>query len=122
MKNLDARAANSAGAAGGVSGYFDAAAGSVVITDLNVLASGTTQPNTLQAAIYTNGTIEIIVGALAPTGPSYAPGILGTIGIVAGGTRTRELASARPIRFSSLRGRAPAFMSFGPMARSTSSW
>jgi hypothetical protein len=67
----------------------------------------------LQVAIYATGKIEMIIGALAPTGPSYAPGILGTIGIAAGGTRAQDLRDARPIRFSQLRGSRPTFIRFG---------
>ncbi len=110
MKSLNVRAA---GANGGLYGYYDANNGRVVVTYLNVPASGTTAPNTLQIAIYTSGKIEMIIGALAPTGPSYAPGILGTIGIAAGGTRARDLREARPIRFSRLRGSRPTYIRFG---------
>ena len=110
MKSLNVRAA---GANGGLYGYYDATNGRVVITYLNVPASGTTAPNTLQIAIYTSGKIEMIIGALAPTGPSYAPGILGTIGIAAGGTRARDLRETRPIQFSRMRGTKPTFIRFG---------
>jgi dienelactone hydrolase len=110
MKTLNASAA---GSNGGVYGYYDSANGRVVITYLNVPASGTTAPNTLQVAIYGTGKIEMIIGALAATGPSYAPGILGTIGIAAGGTRAQDLRETSPIRFSTLRGSRPTFIRFG---------
>jgi predicted dienelactone hydrolase len=110
MKGLSAGAA---GSGGGVYGYYDSANGRVIITYLNVPASGTTAPNTLQVAIYGTGKIEMIIGALAPTGPAYAPGILGTIGIAGGGTRAQDLRETRPIRFSSLRGSRPTFIRFG---------
>lgn len=110
MKSLNVRGA---GANGGLYGYYDTANARVVITYLDVPASGTTAPNTLQIAIYASGKIEMIIGALAPTGPSFAPGILGTIGIAAGGTRARDLREARPIEFSRLRGARPSYIRFG---------
>jgi predicted dienelactone hydrolase len=110
MKSLNVRAA---GASGGLYGYYDATNARVVITYLNVPASGTTAPNTLQISIYASGKIEMIIGALAPTGPSFAPGILGTIGVAAGGTRARDLREAQPIQFSRLRGARPSYIRFG---------
>jgi hypothetical protein len=76
-------------------------------------AAGTADPNTLQVAIYGSGKIELIVGALANTGPAYAPGILGTIGIAAGRTKARDLDETAPIDFSRLRGSRPVFIPFG---------
>ncbi len=110
MKQLDSSAA---AAGGGVFGYYDSAHERVVITYLGVPAEGTTQPNTLQAAIYTSGKIELTIGALAPTGTSYAPGILGTIGIASGETSAGDLQRTPPIRFGALRGGAPAWLPFG---------
>jgi len=110
MKQLDSSAAV---AGGGVFGYYDSANGRVVVTYQGVPAAGTTQPNTLQAAIYASGKIELTIGALAPTGTSYAPGILGTIGIASGETSAADLERTRPIRFGALRGGAPAWLPFG---------
>src|SRR5579862_5383983 len=76
-------------------------------------AAGTSDPNTLQVAIYTTGKIEMIVGTLANTGPAYAPGIIGTIGIASGRTQARDLDEVRPTDFSRLRGSRPAFVRFG---------
>lgn len=110
MKQLDSSAA---AAGGGVFGYYDPAHERVVITYLGVPAEGTTQPNTLQAVIYTSGKIELTIGALAPTGTSYTPGILGTIGIASGQTSAADLRRTAPVRFGSLRGGAPAWLPFG---------
>jgi len=110
MKNLDSTAAASGG---GVFGYFDAANHRVVVTYLKVPAIGTTQPNTLQVAIYDSGKIEMIVGGLAATGANFSPGILGTIGIAAGHTKASDLRRTRPVNFSAVRGAGPVFMPFG---------
>ena len=110
MKNLTIGAA---GTGSGVFGYFDAPNERVIITYRNMPAAGTAAPNTLQVAIYGSGKIELIVGALANTGPAYAPGILGTIGIAAGRTKARDLEDVRPVSFSRLRGARPAFLPFG---------
>ena len=59
------------------------------------------------------GEIDLIVGQLAATGTAYTPGILGTLGIAAGGTKARNLSRARPVSFASLKGGAPAFVPFG---------
>ncbi len=109
MKNLDS---NAAATGGGVFGYHDAANSRVIVTYKGVPAVGTTQPNTLQVAVYTSGKIEIIVGELAATGAVFSPGILGTIGLATGQTRARNLRDVRPINFSELRDRGPRFMRF----------
>jgi len=62
----------------------------VVVTYSGVPATGTTQPNTLQIVIYSTGKIELNVGALAGTGPVYAPKILGTLGIALGPRRQHQ--------------------------------
>ena len=110
MKNLDSTAAVSGG---GVFGYFDAKNHRVVVTYLGVPAIGTTQPNTLQVAIYDSGKIEMIIGELAATGANFSPGILGTIGIAAGHTKASDLRHMRPIDFSALRNAGPVFVPFG---------
>jgi len=110
MKDLDSTAAATGG---GVFAYFDAANGRVVVTYSGVPASGTTQANTLQVVIYSSGKIELNVGALAATGPIYAPGILGTVGIASGRTKARDLRKTRPIDFSGLRDAAAVFVPFG---------
>ncbi len=110
MKDLDSRAA---AAGGGVFGYLDAVNNRVIVTYQDVPARGTTQPNTLQIAIYGSGQIEMIVGALAATGAIYSPGILGTIGLASGQTRARELKEIRPVRFAAMRDHAPVVLPFG---------
>ncbi len=100
-------------AGSGVYGYYDSANQRVIVTYKGLVASGTTDPNTLQAAIYSNGKIEIIIGELAATGESYSPSILGTLGIAAGGTKASDLRSSSPVSFSSLRKRGAAYMPFG---------
>lgn len=110
MKNLDSTAAI---AGGGVFGYFDAANHRVVVTYLGVPAIGTTQPNTLQIAMYDSGKIEMTVGALASTGANFSPGILGTIGIAAGHTKASDLRRTRPLSFSALRNAGPSAIPFG---------
>jgi hypothetical protein len=76
-------------------------------------ASGTTQPNTLQVAIYQSGRIDLTIGELAPTGASFSPSILGTLGIASGGTKSTDLRKVRPIDFGALRDGAPQFVPFG---------
>ncbi|HUA88107.1 MAG TPA: hypothetical protein VL994_01655 [Steroidobacteraceae bacterium] len=110
MKSLNSAAATSGG---GVYGYYDSANNRVVVTYLGVPATGTTAPNTLQAAIYGSGRIELTIGALAPTGAALTPAILGTIGVSSGQTRAADLDEARPVRFGSLRGGPPEWMPFG---------
>jgi hypothetical protein len=110
MKNLDSTAAT---AGGGVFGYFDAANHRVIVTYKGVPALGTTQPNTLQIALYDSGKIEMIVGELAATGTNFAPGILGTIGIATGHSKASDLRREKPISFSDLRNRGPMFVPFG---------
>lgn len=109
MKNLTMSAAIPGS---GVFGYFDTANDRVIITYKNMPAAGTTDPNTLQVAIYGSGKIELIVGALANTGPSYAPGILGTIGLASGRAKASDLERVKPISFSKLRGLGPVFLPF----------
>lgn len=109
MKNLDSAAA---AAGGGVFGYFDTANSRVIVTYKGVPSVGTTAPNTLQVAVYSSGKIELIVGELAATGASFSPKILGTIGLATGQTKARNLRNVRPISFSELRNRSPAFMRF----------
>ena len=115
MKNLDSRSPpnGTAAADGGVFAYFDNTQHRVVVTYKGVPAIGTTQPNTLQVAIYDNGRIEMTVGALAPTGAAFSPGILGTIGLAAGQTKARDLRNAKPISFGQLRNNGPVFLPFG---------
>ena len=115
MKNLDSRPPPNGTAApdGGVFAYLDRAQHRVVVTYKGVPAVGTTQPNTLQVAIYDSGRIEMTVGALAPTGAAFSPGILGTIGIANGQTKARDLTKAKPVNFSQLRNNAPVFVPFG---------
>ncbi|MGH8291260.1 MAG: hypothetical protein ACREV7_20055, partial [Steroidobacteraceae bacterium] len=110
MKQLNSSASSTAG----VFGYYDSANHRVVVTYEDVPAAGTTQPNTLQAAIYSSGKIELTIGALAPTGTSYTPGILGTIGIASGQTSAADLGRTGPIRFGELRdGGPPEWLPFG---------
>jgi predicted dienelactone hydrolase len=108
MKNLTIGASGS-----GVFGYFDAANDRAVITYRDMPAAGTSEPNTLQIAIYGSGKIEMIIGALANSGPAYAPGIFGTLGIASGRTEARNLDHVKPISFSSLRNGRPVFLPFG---------
>jgi hypothetical protein len=93
--------------------YLDSAQHRVVVTYKGVPAIGTSQPNTLQVAIYDSGRIEMTVGALAATGAAFSPGILGTIGLAGGQTKARDLRNAKPIDFSQLRNNAPVFLPFG---------
>jgi hypothetical protein len=110
MKNLDVGAA---GSGGGIFGYFDAPNDRVIITYENVPAVGTSDPNTLQVAIYGSGKIEMIIGELANTGPSYSPGILGTVGLATGRTKASDLKQVKQTDFSRLRGSQPVFLPFG---------
>jgi dienelactone hydrolase len=109
MKDLDSTAAT---AGGGVFGTYDATNQRVIITYLGVPAAGTTAPNTLQVVIFASGEIDITIGALATTGPNYAPGILGTLGIASGQTRAEEFPDVRPIDFGALRNKAPVVLPF----------
>ena len=109
MKDLDSSAAL---AGGGVFAWYDAPHHRVIVTYLNGPAAGTTAPNTLQVVIYASGTIDITIGQLADTGPNYAPGILGTIGIASGQTRASEFRRVRPVDFAALRDGPPAMFEF----------
>jgi dienelactone hydrolase len=109
MKDLDSTAAT---AGGGVFAYYDAASQRVIVTYQNVPAAGTSTPNTLQIVIYSSGKIDITVGELANTGPNYAPGILGTIGIASGQTKATAFRSVKPIDFAALRDRPPVVLPF----------
>ena len=107
MKNLNAAEP------GGVYGYYDEANDRVVVTYSDVPAAGTTEPNTLQIAVYGTGKIEMIVGELADTGAAVSPGILGTVGIAGGHTPMSQLRSAKTTDFSALRDKGAVFMPFG---------
>ena len=109
MKNLDAPA-------DGIFAYHDDVEDRVVVTYVGVPSFGTTEPNTLQIAIHGNGTIEMIVGELANTGPVYAPSIIGTLGIAGGHTPIADLRKVKATDFSKLRDRGSRFMPFGPEA------
>jgi dienelactone hydrolase len=109
MKDLDSTAA---AAGGGVFATYDAGNRRVIVTWQGVPAAGTTAPNTLQVVIYASGEIDITIGALAATGPSYAPGILGTIGIASGRTRAGDFRNVKPIDFAALRDGPPVVRSF----------
>jgi dienelactone hydrolase len=104
MKDLDSTAAT---AGGGVFATYDTTSQRVIVTYQGIPAVGTTAPNTLQVVIYTSGEIDITIGALAATGPSYAPGILGTICIASGSTHADDFPGAGPIDFAALRDGAP---------------
>jgi dienelactone hydrolase len=104
MKDLDTTAAV---AGGGVFATYDATNHRVIVTYQGVPAAGTAVPNTLQVAIYSSGEIDITIGTLAATGPNYAPGILGTIGIASGETRADDVGRVRPIDFAALRDGPP---------------
>jgi hypothetical protein len=86
----------------------------VIVTYQGMPAAGTTAPNTLQVVINSNGEIDLIIGALAPTGPSFAPGILGTLGIASGQTRAHDLRKVKPIDFGALRDGPPVTLPFAP--------
>lgn len=109
MKDLDSRAA---AAGGGVFATYDTTNQRVIVTYQGVPAAGTTAPNTLQVVIYASGEIDITIGALAPIGPNYAPGILGTIGIASGRTRVEDFRNVRPIDFAALRNGPPVIRPF----------
>lgn len=109
MKDLDSKAA---AAGGGVFANYDAANQRVIVTYLGVPAAGTSAPNTLQIVIYGSGEIDITIGELAITGPNYAPGILGTIGIASGRTKTVDFRKVKPIDFAALRGGTPVVLPF----------
>lgn len=109
MKDLDSTAAT---AGGGVFGTYDATNQRVIVTYLGIPAAGTTAPNTLQVVISATGEIDITIGALASTGPNYAPGILGTLGIASGQTRAADFRNVTPIDFGPLRDAAPVVLPF----------
>ena len=112
MKNLDS-------SAGGIYAYHDtadAANDRVVITYNEVPAGGSSEPNTLQIAIYRNGTIEMNIGELANIGTAVSPGILGTLGIAGGHSKIADLASIEPINFSDLRDNGSVMMPFNSEA------
>ena len=110
MKDLDSTAA---AAGGGVFAWYDSANSRVIVTYSAIPATGTTALNTLQVVINASGEIDMIVGALAATGPAYAPAALGTIGIANGHARARDLRAAAPTRFGELRDRGPVFIPSG---------
>ena len=97
-----------------VFGYYDEAQDRVVVTYLGVMTGGTTEPNSLQIAIYGNGTIEMIIQELSNTGAIYSPSILGTIGIAGGHTQIKDLRKVKSTDFSKLRDNGSKFMKFGP--------
>ena len=109
MKDLDSTAATTGG---GVFATYDTTNQRVIITYQGVPAAGTTAPNTLQVVIYSSGEIDITIGALASTGPNYAPGILGTIGIASGRTRADDFRKVRPIDFAVLKDGNPVMRPF----------
>ena len=109
MKDLDSA---SASAAGGVFATYDAATQRVIITYSGIPAAGTAAPNTLQVLIYATGEIDITIGALASTGPNYAPNILGTLGIASGQTRASDFRKVQPIDFAALRNGPPVLLPF----------
>ena len=109
MKDLDSTAAT---AGGGVFATYDATQQRVIVTYQGVPAAGTTAPNTLQILIYASGEIDITIGTLAPTGPNYAPGILGTLGIASGRTRAGDFRKVKPIDFAALRDGPPVVLPF----------
>lgn len=109
MKDLDSTAA---AAGGGVFATYDTAKKRLIVTYAGIPAAGTTAPNTLQVVIYASGEIDITIGALAATGPNYAPGILGTIGIASGQTRAVDFDRIQPVDFGALRNRPPVVLPF----------
>jgi len=109
MKDLDSTAASPGG---GVFATYDAANHRVIVTYLGVPAAGTTAPNTLQVVIYSAGEIDITIGALAATGPAYAPGILGTLGLGSGQARATQLRKVKPIDFAALKNGPPMMLPF----------
>lgn len=109
MKDLDSAAA---APGGGVFATYDEGHQRVIVTYQDVPAAGTTAPNTLQVVINSSGEIDLIIGALAPTGPGFAPGILGTLGIASGQTHARDLRKVKPIDFGALRDGPPVTLPF----------
>ena len=109
MKDLDSTAATTGG---GVFATYDATNQRVIVTYQGVPAAGTTAPNTLQVVIHASGEIDITIGALASTGPNYAPGILGTLGIASGQTRAVDFRKVRPIDFGALKNGPPVVLPF----------
>jgi dienelactone hydrolase len=109
MKDLDSTAA---AAGGGVFAAYDTGNRRVIVTYQGVPAAGTSAPNTLQVVIYASGEIDITIGALASTGPNYAPGILGTIGIASGRTRAGDFRRVKPVDFAALRDGPPVVLPF----------
>jgi hypothetical protein len=109
MKDLDSA---SASAGGGVFANYDAATQRVIVTYSGIPAAGTAAPNTLQVIIYASGEIDITIGALASTGPNYAPNILGTLGIASGQTRANDFRRVKPIDFAELRNGPPVVLPF----------
>jgi dienelactone hydrolase len=102
MKDLDSTVTGA-----GVFATYDSANQRVIVTYQAIPAAGTTAPNTLQVVIYASGEIDLIIGALASTGPNYAPNILGTLGIASGQTRAADLGRVKPIDFGALRNGPP---------------
>jgi dienelactone hydrolase len=102
MKDLDSTVPGA-----GVFASYDSANQRVIVTYQAIPAAGTTAPNTLQVVIYASGEIDLLIGALAATGPNYAPNILGTLGIASGQTRAADLSRVKPIDFGALRNGAP---------------
>jgi dienelactone hydrolase len=109
MKDLDSTAAP---AGGGVFATYDAVKQRVIVTYDRVPAAGTPSPNTLQVVIYATGEMDITIGALAATGPNYAPGVLGTLGIASGQTRASDFRKVKPIDFAALRNGPPRVLPF----------
>jgi hypothetical protein len=109
MKDLDSASAT---AGGGVFATYDTATQRVVITYSGIPAAGTAAPNTLQVVIHATGEIDITIGALASTGPNYAPNVLGTLGIASGETRAKDFRKVKPIDFAALRNAPPVVLPF----------
>jgi len=109
MKDLDTASAT---AGGGVFATYDTATQRVVITYSGIPAAGTAAPNTLQVVIHATGEIDITIGALASTGPNYAPNVLGTLGIASGETRAKDFRKVKPIDFAALRNAPPVVLPF----------
>ncbi len=63
--------------------------------------SGNGATNTLQLVLNDDGTVEILFGDLAGTGPDYAPEWIGQVGIASGKATASELRSGE-VNFSSL--------------------
>ncbi len=109
MKDLDSSAA---AAGGGVFANYDQPGQRVIVTYLRVPAAGTSAPNTLQVVINASGELDIIIGTLASTGPDYAPGILGTLGVASGRTRADNFRQVKPVDFGALRDGPPVTLPF----------